>query len=132
MSARRFQLIFMALSITACAPESPYPEGVTAEMIAEGQELFENRGFCWVCHGEDAAGGMGADLTDEEWWHSDGSYEGILATVINGVTGEQSVRGPQSTMEPRGGTQLSDEQLAAVAAYVWSLRLEPVEATGSS
>jgi hypothetical protein len=48
--------------------------------------------------------------------HSDGSYEGISQSIEAGVSADKSTIGV--AMPPKGG---SDEQLRAVAAYVWSL-----------
>lgn len=97
------------------------PEGVTSEMIERGQRLFAGPGLCTVCHGPDAKGlpNLGPDLTDREWLHSDGTFEGILATIQSGVPADKSKSG--TVMPPKGGSTLTDVQLRAVAAYVWSL-----------
>jgi cbb3-type cytochrome c oxidase subunit III len=98
------------------------PEGVTTQMIEEGGKLYRGDGICYACHGQDGKGmqGLGANLADDEWLHSDGSVEGILKTIINGVSGDKSSVGV--SMPAGGGSALSDEKLSAVAAYVWSLR----------
>jgi len=98
-------------------------------MVLAGERLFKTDGNCWACHGEDATGarGVGANLTDDEWWHSDGSYEAIVRTIGTGVPSDKVRNAYGAMMPPRGGSQLSDEQLRAVAAYVWSLRLLPVD-----
>ncbi len=74
-----------------------------------------------ACHGTDAKGipNLGADLTDQEWIHSDGSFEGILKSIIDGVTSDKSTT--STVMPPKGGSRISPEQLKAVAAYVWSI-----------
>lgn len=97
------------------------PEGVTAEMLARGEELFRGAGFCYTCHGESGRGvpQLGADLADDEWLHTDGSYEEIVKRVRAGVTAEASSVGVP--MPPRGGGRLSDDEVRAVAAYVWAL-----------
>ena len=100
------------------------PFGITAELIEEGRGIYSKQGFCYVCHGYDGSGGAGADFTDDEWWHSDGTLEGIIGTIVTGVTAEQSRGGQAAVMDPRGGTQITDEQVRALAAYVWSLHLE--------
>lgn len=106
------------------APETTLqelPEGVTAAMIEEGKGLFAGAGICAACHGVEAKGlpNLGADLTDSEWLHSDGSYEAIEETITAGVTAEESSSGVP--MPPKGGANLSEDQVEAVAAYVWSL-----------
>jgi len=124
----RHQLQWMTLAglLLAVAPavsraQETLPAGVTKQMIDEGGKLFKGQGLCHACHGQDAKGmpGMGANLTDTKWLHSDGSYEGIVKTIMSGVSSDKSSNG--SVMPPKGGSSLNDEQVKAVAAYVWSL-----------
>lgn len=105
-----------------CADQTQeLPEGVTAEMVAEGQQVYGGAGICSSCHGPEGAGvpNLGADLTDDEWVHSDGSYEGIVEGIMTGVTAQESSSGVP--MPAKGGTNITDEQVKAVAAYVWTL-----------
>jgi len=97
------------------------PEGVTAEMVAQGKEIFGGAGLCNVCHGPNAGGvpGLGANLTDDQWIHSDGSYDGIVQTVMGGVDASASSVG--TAMPPKGGSGITDDQVKAVAAYVFTL-----------
>jgi len=115
----------LALLPGAVAGQAPLPEGVTEEMIARGEEIFLGEGACHICHGQDATGarGVGADLTDEEWFHSDGSYEAIVEQILRGVTSEEARNDFGAMMPPKGGSSITDEQVRAVAAYVWSLGL---------
>jgi mono/diheme cytochrome c family protein len=101
--------------------EVQLPEGVTTEMVAQGKEIFGGAGLCNVCHGADGTGvpGLGADLTDDEWAHSDGSYEGIVQTVMGGVDASASTVG--TAMPAKGGSGITDEQAKAAAAYVFTL-----------
>jgi mono/diheme cytochrome c family protein len=101
--------------------EVQLPEGVTMEMVAQGQEIFGGAGLCNVCHGADGTGvpGLGANLTDDEWAHGDGSYQGIVKTVMEGVDASASTVG--TAMPAKGGSGISDEQAAAAAAYVFTL-----------
>lgn len=103
------------------AAEVDLPEGITTEMVAQGKQIFAGAGICFTCHGQNGEGmpNLGANLTDSQWLHSDGSYEGIVATITAGVPADKSTSG--SPMVARGGTNLPDEQIAAVAAYVWTL-----------
>lgn len=105
----------------AAAPQQ-LPEGVTPEMIAQGKEIFTGPGICATCHGPDGKGvpNLGANLTDTQWVHSDGSYPAIVNTILSGVAAEKSTTG--TPMPPKGGSMITDEQVKAVAAYVWSLR----------
>jgi mono/diheme cytochrome c family protein len=95
------------------------PEGVTAEMVAEGRSLFTGEGICYTCHGMDGEGGpLAPNLQDPEWIWSDGSYDQIVRQVMVGIPEPEQFPG---IMLPKGGTAITDEQVQAVAAYVWTL-----------
>lgn len=117
----RLALAACALLLWSTAVAQETPEGVTPEAISQGESLFKGAGLCSACHGASAKGipNLGANLTDDEWLHSDGSYAGILSSITQGVSADKSSSG--TVMPPNGGSALSDEQLRAVAAYVWSL-----------
>lgn len=97
------------------------PDGVTSKMVSEGGGLFRTNALCHACHGVNGKGvkNLGSDLTDDEWKHIDGSYTGIVTLVTRGITAEASSSG--IPMPPRAGANLSDDQVRAVAAYVWTL-----------
>ncbi len=102
------------------------PPGVTRARIADGLTIFTGAGLCHACHGADGKGIeaiKAPNLADTVWLHNDGTYDDIVRQVMTGVSSETSKSG--GVMAPRGGTPLSDEQVRAVAAYVWSLRLKP-------
>ena len=61
---------------------------------------------------------MAPNLTDSEWINTDGTFDGIVQTVITGVPEPEQHPSP---MLPKGGTAITDEDVRAVAAYVWSL-----------
>ena len=61
---------------------------------------------------------LGPDLTDDQWLWSDGSLAGIEATIAKGVPAPKEHTG---VMPPMGGATLTQEQLHAVAAYVYAL-----------
>ncbi len=117
----------LAASVAASTPAGAQetagklPAGVTQEMISQGASVFTGAGICAACHGPEAKGipNLGADLTDDKWVHSDGSYEGILETIKNGVAPAKSTTG--AAMPPKGGSNISEEQMKSVAAYVWRL-----------
>lgn len=95
------------------------PEGVTQEMVAQGQQVFTGQGNCYTCHGMDGTGTqLAPDLTDGEWINIDGSYESIADNIRTGVPQPEEFPSP---MPPMGGGQLSDEQVEATAAYVYAL-----------
>ena len=97
------------------------PEGVTPAMVEEGKGIYSGAGICMSCHGAAGEGipNLGANLTDDEWLHIDGSYESIIQNILEGVTAQQSSSGVP--MPAKGGTAITDDQVKAVAAYVWTL-----------
>ena len=101
--------------------EQELPEGVTMEMVEQGKAIYGGAGICSTCHGPAGAGipSLGANLTDSEWLHSDGSYDGVTKTVMEGVTTQASSSGVP--MPAKGGTNISDDDVKAVGAYVWTL-----------
>jgi mono/diheme cytochrome c family protein len=103
----------------AAAQEKTAFTGVTAAAIAKGDTIFHKTGLCYACHGSNAEGSVGPNLTDAELLHSDGSYDMIIATVTSGVPAEKAKKG--MAMPPKGGSAISDEDVKAVAAYVYSL-----------
>lgn len=95
------------------------PEGVTPAMVTEGAGIFKGAGICFACHGPDGKGGVGPNLTDGTWLHSKGSYAEIVQQVTTGVPAKESKSG--IVMPPKGGSAISEAQVKAVAAYVWTL-----------
>jgi mono/diheme cytochrome c family protein len=111
-------------SAAASPPAAPaLPAGVTMALIAQGDSLF-NSGACVRCHGARGVGGENApSLVSGPWLHHGGSFDEIVATVTTGVPRsalKETTR--RFAMNPRGGPmKLSDDQVRAVAAYVWSI-----------
>ena len=104
------------------------PEARLAQMIEAGAELF-NGGSCTLCHavGGRGDGRRGPDLTDVEWLHSEGDFEGILRTIVWGVRKDETkaVTPRPFAMFPLGGMSLpTNEERQALATYVWSLSRE--------
>ncbi len=99
----------------------PLPPGVTPQMIKDGQGIFQGAGLCSACHGQDAKGipNLGVNLTDTLWIHSKGTYDDIVKQILTGVPADKSTSG--TPMPPKGGSSITDAQVKAVAAYVWSL-----------
>ena len=98
------------------------PATVTAAMIAEGDSIF-HKGSCQRCHGMDGKGGQrGPDLTDDKWAQITGTYAEIIETVTTGVPKAKiKMAGAPFGMNARGGNNLTDDQIRAVAAYVYTL-----------
>jgi len=103
----------------APATDMELPEGVTPEMVAAGEAVFTGAGICFTCHMAGGVGGpLAPNLTDDEWLNVDGSYPAIVELVTTGVPEPEQHSG---LMLPKGGTNISDDDVRAVAAYVWSL-----------
>lgn len=95
------------------------PEGVTVAMAQEGEEVFHGAGICYTCHAQGGGGGpLGPDLTDDTWLNVDGEYQSIIDLVNTGVAQPKEHPG---AMLPKAGMPLTDDQVAAVSAYVYSL-----------
>jgi mono/diheme cytochrome c family protein len=108
----------------APAPSAPSrPAAVTEANVALGDSLF-NTGPCQRCHGQKGVGAAnGPSLVTSPWLHSTGSFDEIAATITNGVP-RASIKDAtrRFQMNPRGGPMnLTDAQVQAIAAYVWSI-----------
>lgn len=111
-----------AAGASAPAPGA-LPAGATAQMVALGDSIFHGQaagGTCFTCHGPDAAGTpLAPNLTDATWATGDGSYSFIQQRVNTGMPNPTP---PYSApMPPKGGANLNDAQVKAVAAYVYSI-----------
>lgn len=100
----------------------PVPAGATAAMVALGDRVFhglDGGATCTGCHGATATGStLGPDLTGGKWLWSDGSLQGIAATITQGVAQPKQFRAPMPAM---GGAQLNAAQVDALAAYIAAL-----------
>ena len=116
-----FAMLVPALLASSTVEAQSLPEGVTEAMIQEGQRIFSGAGICSACHGPDATGAIGPDLTDPEWLIGDGEYEQIVAQILKGVTAAEATNPLGATMPPKGGAGITTAQVRAVSAYVWKL-----------
>lgn len=78
--------------------------------LAQGKTVF--KASCAACHGENAQGMVGPNLTDEYWLHG-GKINEVFKTIKYGV---------QAKGMPTWEKQLSPKQIADVANYVLSLQ----------
>ena len=111
-----------ATPATPATPAAPataaLPAGVTAAMIAAGDTVYHENS-CIACHGPDAKGtSVGPNLSDATWLTGDGSVGAIEKIVTEGVDEPKQFRSPMPAM---GGSDLSDADVKAVSAYLWSL-----------
>jgi mono/diheme cytochrome c family protein len=78
---------------------------------------------CTGCHGNDGAGtSLGPNLRSGQWAWSDGSVDGIAATITRGVAEPKQFRSPMPAL---GGAQLSPDEVHALAAFVWGFSHAP-------
>jgi glucose/arabinose dehydrogenase/mono/diheme cytochrome c family protein len=96
--------------------------GATAAMVSLGDRIYHGQvggASCTGCHGANGGGSpLGPSLTDQEWLWSDGSVGGIRRSIVTGVAKPKHFRAP---MPAKGGATLTDDQVSALAAYVWGL-----------
>lgn len=97
--------------------------GATADagLVATGQELFAGQAICFTCHGQDATGTqLAPNLTDAEWINIE---EPVTPEKIQQLirTGVQQPKQHPAPMPAMGGADLTDQQIEALAAYVYSL-----------
>ena len=79
------------------------------EAISEGEELYKELN-CYSCHGLRGGGGMGPDLTDEQWKEGTGSDIRVMSQVMTG----------RNKMPSYGGV-ITEEEAWKVIAYVRTL-----------
>ena len=79
-----------------------------ATALKQGQNIY--RGRCGVCHGIDAKGYRGSDLTTGDWVHG-GSDGQIFQTIRAGVSGT----------EMPGNPNMSEEEIWMVITYLRTL-----------
>jgi glucose/arabinose dehydrogenase len=105
----------------AGAGSLPTPPGSSPQQVALGERIYHGTagGTCASCQGAAGRGTpQGVDLTRGRWLWSDGSLAGLARTIAEGVADPKQSTG---AMPPMGGADLSKDQVAAVAAYVWAL-----------
>jgi putative heme-binding domain-containing protein len=114
-----FAALFTALMVCATGASSPAfaqpattastnPLAGDAKAIDAGKNIY--RGRCGVCHGIDAKGYRGSDLTTGDWVHG-GSDVQIFRTIARGVPGT----------EMPGNVNMSEEEVWMVIAYLRTL-----------
>jgi mono/diheme cytochrome c family protein len=100
------------------------PAGVSMALVTRGDSIF-NAGSCQRCHGAKGVGAQnGPSLVAGPWLHHTGAYDEIVSTITSGVPREKLKDTTRRfAMGARGGQQmnLNDEQVRAVAAYVWTI-----------
>ncbi|HUI20730.1 MAG TPA: c-type cytochrome [Methylocella sp.] len=100
----------------------PTPAGATPQEVALGAHIFRGEvagGTCAGCHGTNGEGSpLGPSLRSAKWLWGDGSLASITQIIDTGVSNPKQYRG---VMPPKGGAELSQSDVKAVAAYVWAI-----------
>lgn len=81
-----------------------------AALIDDGKKAFSSK--CAACHGANAEGTIGPNLTDDYWIHGKGTPEDIKLTINNGV--------PEKGMPPWAQI-LSPQEVNRLVSYIRSL-----------
>lgn len=81
-----------------------------AGTIQSGKEIFTKN--CVSCHGNQAGGLVGPNLTDDYWIHG-GGIKNVFTTIKNGVPSKGMISWQ---------TQLTPKQMQEVASYILSLK----------
>jgi len=79
-------------------------------LIADGKDLFGQK--CIACHGPEAGGGQGPNLTDDYWKHG-GSIKDIFKTIKYGVTNKGMIA---------WGGELTPKQIEGLANFIKSIK----------
>ncbi len=104
----------LVLCLTASLLAQPQTTATTNPLadspkaIDAGKNIY--RGRCAVCHGVDAKGYRGSDLTTGDWVHG-GSDPQIFRTIARGITGT----------EMPGNNNMSEDEVWMVVAYLRTL-----------
>lgn len=100
----------------------PMPDGVDRNQLVQGDKIFHGQalnGTCAGCHGPDGKGTPnGSDLTSAKRQWTDGTLDSIINVIRTGVAKPKNHNG---LMPPKGGVELSDADLKAIASYVWAI-----------
>jgi mono/diheme cytochrome c family protein len=120
-----FALAATVVVLAACYPgRVRKPAQVTPVNVALGDSLFNN-GNCQRCHGKGGIGAQNAPTLNGKKWLQlkTGSYDELVKIITEGVP-QSAIKDASHrfAMRPRGGNMnLTDAQVQAVAAYVWTL-----------
>jgi cytochrome c oxidase cbb3-type subunit 3 len=91
--------------------DSSVPSSELGMQQKSGAQIFSEK--CAACHGKEAQGIIGPNLTDNYWLNGNGQISDIIKIINEGV---------QSKGMPSWSSVLRPEEISLVATYVFSLR----------
>ena len=94
-------------SSSVAEDELKNPFNGNPEAAQEGKRLFLKTG-CYACHGHEAEGGVGPDLTDDEW-----IFQPTDAMIFNTIN-----RGRSGTLMAPFGDQLKAEEIWQIVEFL--------------
>jgi cytochrome c(L) len=106
-------LFLLPLTAALSDDELKNPFAGDPEAAAQGKKLFLKTG-CYACHGHEAEGAVGPDLTDDEW-----IYKPTDAMIFNTIN-----RGRSGTVMAPFGDQLKPEEIWKIVEWLRSKNRE--------
>jgi alcohol dehydrogenase (cytochrome c) len=111
--------VLLRAQATTTEPPAANPLAGNADAVQAGMGLFRSR--CADCHGMDARGVRGPDLT--QVWVTGRTDSGLFRTLRRGVPG---------TEMPSVGPRTPDDEIWKILAYLKTIAAEPSAADGVS
>jgi len=112
-------LVFVTAGLSAQRTESR-PADATDSAVARGGALFHGSAGCAACHGDTAIGtDVAPPLTGALWLNGPGTYTWLIEQITHGIPAHRTMSG--LAMPMRGWSNMSDDEVRAVAAYVWAI-----------
>ncbi len=114
-------ILAVAVLMAACGGSGAEEPVYSAEMIADGEALYQQT--CFSCHGTDGRGlpNLGKDLTTSEFVKASTDAE-LLAYVLVGRTADDPANTTGVTMPPKGGFEfLTEGDIESIIAFVRSI-----------
>jgi cytochrome c oxidase cbb3-type subunit 3 len=100
-------LALLLFRLAHAADELKNPYAGDAAAAVEGKRLFLKTG-CYACHGHEAEGAVGPDLTDDEW-----IYKPTDAMIFNTIA-----KGRPGTVMAPFGDQLTPDEIWKIVEFL--------------
>lgn len=100
-------LVMLLLHPARAEEELKNPFSGDAAAAVEGKRLFLKTG-CYACHGHEAEGAVGPDLTDDEW-----IYKPTDSMIFNTIS-----RGRSGTIMAPFGDQLKPDEIWKIVEFL--------------